>query len=634
MKKLTSWVKENKQMTLTIISGLLIILGFILDFSKQNTFAIISFILAFLIGGYHSAKQAWDELIHERHLSVDVLMIFAAIGASLIGYWAEGALLIFIFSLSESLEVMAMAKSRNAIAQLMNMTPDIARKYQDDHSIVEVATKDLRIGDRVQVRKGESVPIDGQLASEYALINEASITGEPVPVSKSTGDEIIGATINEGNTFDMIVTVENEDTLFAKIIKMVEEAQNSPSKTDSFIKGIEDNYVKIVLISVPLFILLAPTLLGWTWSQAFYRGMVLLTVASPCALVASAAPTNLSAISRAAKKEMIFKGADTLEMIDDLKAIIFDKTGTLTIGHPEVDQVYYGQDVDQDQVNLVLKAAESGSTHPIAKAILAYLDEVELIKLDNIEDITGKGLKLQYQNKSWKIGSKSFIIDSLTSELDPSIKDKIDHLQTQGATIVYISADDQFMAYFSLMDELKDEAFEAIDELHKLGIKTVMLTGDQEKTANYIAEKLGIDEVRANLLPQDKVRHVKEIQDKFGVTAMVGDGINDAPALATADIGISMGSGTDIAMETSDIVLIKDSLKQLPFALGLSKKMKSITKQNIIFSLSVIVLLIISNLMESINLPIGVIGHEGSTILVILNGLRMLGYNYQSKTNK
>lgn len=594
MQSIKSWVKENKEMTLTIISGLLIIIGFILKYSQTNDTSVPIFILAFLIGGYNSAKNAYLELVQDYHLSVDVLMILAAVGACIIGYWTEGALLIFIFSLSESLEVMAMAKSRDTITKLMKMTPDTARKYNNDGQIIEVPTNELKIGDKVQVRKGESVPIDGKLLSKHAVINEASITGEPVPVTKETGDDVIGATINEEETFDMEVSVENEDTLFSKIIKMVEEAQNSPSKTDSFIKGIEDNYVKIVLIAVPLFIILAPSIFGWTLSEAFYRGMVLLTVASPCALVASAAPTNLSAISRAAKKEIIFKGADTVEQLTDLKAIIFDKTGTLTIGKPEVHEVFYEEAADRQAVNQVIKAAENGSTHPIATAILDHLEDTPLIQLDDVKDITGKGLEVQAFNQSWKIGSRNFVIDNLT-------------------------------------EKIGQESLAKIDELHKLGIQTVMLTGDQEKTAKYIAKELGIDEVRANLLPQDKVSHVKELQEKYNSVAMVGDGINDAPALATANVGISMGSGTDIAMETSDIVLIKDSLDQLPFAIGLSHKMHQITKQNIIFSLSVIVLLIISNLFQAINLPIGVVGHEGSTILVILNGLRMLAYNYQNK---
>lgn len=620
------WIKENIEMTLTIISGLLIILGFVMNMTSNQTIAIIMFILSFIVGGYFSAKSAWEELVQDHHLNVDVLMLLAALGAAIIGYWAEGALLIFIFSLAESLEVMAMAKSRQAIESLMSLTPDTARKYNQDGKLVDVATKDLMIGDKVQVRKGESIPIDGELLSNHAVINEASITGEPIPVNKQTGDAVIGATINEENTFDMVVTTENDNTLFSKIIKMVETAQNNPTKVDSFIQGIEDQYVKIVLIAIPFFIVFAPSIFGWSWSHAFYRGMVLLTVVSPCALVASAAPTNLSAISRAAKNDIIVKGADTLEQLSDIQAVIFDKTGTLTIGKPQVSESYFVDNNYQEYAKDILVSAESHSTHPIAEAIVQHFDNRKPVSHIEVNDITGMGLEVLENGHSWLIGSKSFVVDNLNHPLDQEMMNHCDHIQNQGATVIYISREESFMGYLALEDTLKPESIEAIQELHEQGIKTVMLTGDQESTAQAIAANIGIDEYRANLLPQDKVRHIQDLQDAYGVVAMVGDGINDAPALATANIGISMGSGTDIAMETSDVVLIKDNLKQLSFTIGLSQKMRNITKQNIIFSLSVIVLLIIFNLMETINLPIGVIGHEGSTILVILNGLRMLAY--------
>ncbi len=619
-------IKANLEMTLTIISGILIVLGFILEYHLHSQLAPFIFILAFIIGGFHSFKEAYHELMDHHHLSVDILMILAAIGASIIGYWAEGALLIFIFSLAESLEVLAMAKSRDAITQLMQLTPDVARKYQIDESIEEVNTNTLKIGDRLNVRKGESIPIDGKLLSELAVINEASITGEPVPVVKHRGDEIIGATINESQSFDMEVTVENQDTLFSKIIKMVEEAQNTPSKTDSFIQSIEDTYVKLVLIAVPLFILITYLFFNWSFQEAFYRGMVLLTVASPCALVASAAPANLAAISRAAKNEMIFKGADTLEQLTQLKAIVFDKTGTLTVGHPVVTHSHYIENTNKELTQQVLKSAEIQSTHPIAKAIIDHLNTTDVVKLDSTNDITGKGLEVTYQQDMWRIGSRSFVLDDLNKPINKSLLSEMDDIQAQGATLIYVSVNHSFIAYYALMDELKPESKQAIQELQSYGVKTIMLTGDQEKSANHIAQQLGIDEVRANLLPQDKVTHVKDLQNKYQTIAMVGDGINDAPALATANIGISMGSGTDIAIETSDIVLIKDNLKQLPFAIGLSEKMHNIVKQNIIFSLTIIGLLILSNILKFISLPIGVVGHEGSTILVILNGLRMLSY--------
>lgn len=305
--RISLWIKDNKEMTLTIISGLFIILGLILSLSLPD-WAWLAYALAMASGGYYSAKQAGSDLFKDHELNVDVLMILAALGAASIGHWSEGALLIFIFSLAESLEERAMARSQEAIAALMKMTPELARRYTSSGDIEEVPTADLQIGDRIQVRKGEAIPIDGELKSDIAIINEAAITGESLPVTKKQGESLIGGTINEEHTFDMWVTHLSQDTLFSKIVRMVDEAQANPSQTDTFIQNLENTYVKVVLVAVPLFIVLAPWLFAWTWSESFYRGMVLLTVASPCALVASAAPANLSAISRAAKEEILFKG--------------------------------------------------------------------------------------------------------------------------------------------------------------------------------------------------------------------------------------------------------------------------------------------------------------------------------------
>src|SRR5699024_7980125 len=340
LKKMTEWMKQNNEMTLTIISGVMIVIGFMLN-TQESSIAVPIFITAFIIGGYYSFLNAYHDLVHEKKLNVDILMILAAIGASIIGYWAEGSLLIFIFSLAESLETMSIAKTSEAITELMKVTPNTARKYTENGNILEVEAADLKVGDRLQVRKGEAIPIDGVLDVEAAGVNEAANTGEPLAVTKYQGDEVIGETINEEAAFDMIVTVEDQNTLFSKIIRMVEEAQESPSKTDSKIQQIEDTYVKIVLFSVPLFIILMPLVFNWTCEEAFYRGMVLLTVASPCALVASVAPANLSAISRSARNGILFKGGDVIDRTTDVKAVVFDKTGTLTKGQPEVVESFY-----------------------------------------------------------------------------------------------------------------------------------------------------------------------------------------------------------------------------------------------------------------------------------------------------
>ena len=626
LKNIGKWIRQNNEMTLTIISGFLILLGFILN-AQGHGLAVPTFITAFVIGGYHSFLNAYHELVHERKLNVDVLMILAAIGASIIGYWGEGALLIFIFSLAESLEAMSLAKTSEAITELMKVTPDVARRYNENGMIAEVGTADLKVGDRLQVRKGEAIPIDGTLDSEVAVINEAAITGEPLAVTKYFGAEVIGGTINEEAVFDMVVTVEDQNTLFSKIIRMVEEAQDSPSNADSKIQKIEDTYVKVVLFSVPLFIILMPLLFNWSWEESFYRGMVLLTVASPCALVASVAPANLSAISRSAKNGILFKGGDVIDKMSDVKAVIFDKTGTLTKGQPEIVGSFYHEESEKALIDQLVVSAETSSTHPIARAFLIAYPEVAAVALDDLVDLTGKGFEFHFEDAMWRVGNRTFALEENgQSAVTAKENNLILQAEGEGKTVIFVSKEGQFQAAYALADQLKPDAKRTIELLHDLDVQTVMLTGDEKRTADFIAKELGIDDVRSNLLPQDKASIVKELQETYGSIAMVGDGINDAPALATADVGFALGSGTDVAMETADVVLIQDDLEQIPFSLGISNNVRRIVTQNIVFSISVITLLIITNLMQIINLPLGVIGHEGSTILVILNSLRLLRY--------
>ena len=451
--------------------------------------------------------------------------------------------------------------------------------------------------------------------------------GEPLAATKYQGDELIGGTINEEAPFDMTVTVENQDTLFSKIIRMVEEAQDSPSKTDSKIQQIEDTYVKVVLLAVPLFILVMPFVFSWSWEEAFYRGMVLLTVASPCALVASVAPANLSAISRSAKNGILFKGGDVIDHTTEVQTIVFDKTGTLTEGKPEVVTSFYRDDTQKEFIDQLVKSAEISSTHPIATAIINALPDVKVMPLNHLEDITGKGFEFTHGDTLWRIGNRTFALDGNEENPLSTIESKqVKQLETEGKTVILVSQNGQFQAFYALADSLKKDAQETIELLHKLNIQTIMLTGDEERTANFIAKEIGIDEVRANLLPQDKAQIVKDLQEQYGNIAMVGDGINDAPALATANVGFALGSGTDVAMETADIVLIQNDLVQIPFSLNIAKQTEKIVMQNIVFSITVIILLILSNLMQIINLPLAVIGHEGSTILVILNSLRLLRF--------
>lgn len=618
---LVSSIKQHLHILTTGICLIFILIGIALLQTTSDSTAPMFFIIAFAIGGYQSAKEGITELLVDKHLSVDLLMILAAIGSGIIGYWMEGALLIFIFSLSSTLEELAMEKSRNAIAALMNLTPPTARKIEADGKISVLETDAIHIGDLLQVRKGDTVPMDGTLRSPHSVFDESMITGEPLPAEKTEGAAVIGGTINQGTTITIQVTAEKGDALFDKIVQMVENAQESKSKTATFIENMEDSYVKAVLLIVPLFILFVHFALGWDWLTAFYRGMILLTIASPCALVASSSPATLSAISRAARKGMIIKGGDIADRIANLEAIVFDKTGTLTLGKPQVtNAIYLG---DQQVIKQLVQAVEKQSSHPIAQALLAYTADSSAITLDTIQDITGNGFTASYQGDFWKIGKKDFVGKDLINPPSDELAQTIHDAESSGKTLVYVSQNDRLVAIFLVEDSLKPESKKLLAQLKEMGVTPILLTGDQEKTARYVAEQLGIERVIANCLPTDKASVIQSLQKEFSSVGMVGDGINDAPALAQADVSYAMGSGTDIAMESADIVLMED-LTRIPYSIRLSKKMRNIIKQNIVFALSVIAILILSNLFQSINLPLGVVGHEGSTILVILNGLRLL----------
>ncbi|MBD3949376.1 heavy metal translocating P-type ATPase [Tuanshanicoccus lijuaniae] len=618
-----SWIKQNIQLLCTISCAIFIVIGLILQ-GNNPSLAAICFILGFVIGGWQAAYEGIYELIIERHLSVDILMILAAIGAGIIGYWLEGALLIFIFSLSGTLEYLTMRKSRQTIEALLSLAPQVVRVEQSGH-IVEVPIEDVAVGSRIHVRKGDIVPLDGILLSDEAYINEASITGESFPIDKVMHDKLISGTLNSGEPFYMENQATYADSYFNRIVKMVKTAQENQSATDKSVNRIENTYVKTVLVAVPLFIIFSASVLHWGWTHAFYRGMVLLTVASPCALVASASPANLSALSRAAKNGILMKGSDTFDALKRVDAICFDKTGTLTVGQPSVVTSHIAPEVDKQLLSQIVVSAEQHSTHPIALALLNHLDASALSDV-TIEDMTGKGIQIIQHSDIWKIGKYDFALEH--SAVDNTILQAITDLQSKGHTLIFVSRNQQFAGYFALSDVIKPQAREMIAELKKLGITSIMLTGDQEKTARYVAEQVGIDTIKANCLPADKLDYLQQLQEQGKTVAMVGDGINDAPALALANIGIAMGSGTDVAIETSDIILMKDDLEQLPFLFHLTQRMHGIVNINLIFSLSIIVLLILANVFQYINLPLGVVGHEGSTILVILNGLRLLSFRH------
>lgn len=605
-----------------LTSGVLIIFAWIFS-SHFNTLSIALYLLAFVVGGFVKAREGLYTLIKERDLDVNLLMILAAIGAATIGYWAEGALLIFIFSLSGALETYTMNRSHRDISSLMDLKPETAVRYDNGQETI-VPIEQLKVGDIVIVKPGETIPADGLVDEGVSAVDQASITGESVPVDKSPGDEVFAGTLNGQGALFIKVSQPSESTLFSKIIQLVQEARSEKPTSQLFIERFERIYARAVIGMTILLIALLPLLLQWTWEDTFYKAMVFLVVASPCALVASIMPAMLSAISNSARKGLLFKGGAHLENLAQTKVIAFDKTGTLTEGHPVVTDVIAYEGYSENEMLQIAASIESLSGHPLAKAIVneASARKLAIQRPFEMKSLTGWGVQAELNGELWKIGKPTMIDDSgMTEEAAASIL----QLQEQGKTVSIMLGSSGVVGVIALQDQIRPRAKAAIQLIKKMGIKVAMLTGDQKQTARAIAQEAGIDIVYAELLPEDKVQRIKELKQTYGSVAMVGDGVNDAPALATASVGIAMGTdGSDAALETADVVLMNNDLEKISTAIVLGKRAKAIVIQNIVFSIAVITLLIAVNFIQGIALPLGVIGHEGSTILVILNGLRLL----------
>lgn len=605
------YILHNRQGQFVVIGTIFLLLGFATanfnDVLSTGAYYISMFFL-----GFYAAKNAVVETINEKSPNVDLLMILAALGAALIQYESEGAALLFVFAVAEVLEDYATNKSTAAISELMAQVPEKAKVLQANGEVVEVLTDDLQKEDVVVVARGEQIPIDGYV-DRHVLVNESALTGESIPVSKDIDEEVFAGTINEGNAFHIRVSKLASETVFSNIIRMVEEAQNRPSKISKFIDRIESKYVISVLIAVPIFIFILMQFQGYTFDIAFYRGMVLLTVASPCALVASATPATLAAISNAAKNGILFKGGAAMEALSTMDTLYTDKTGTLTYGDFQV--VSYQVD---DALLKEVVYMEQQSSHPIGGAIVQAFKDIDLTRVDHseaVEEIAGKGVK----KGATTVGKPS----AFDTHTDP--QNFRCHLHAANTT-VFVGDDHEILGYISLADQVRPQSAYAIQAFQNDGVDVVLLTGDNEAVAKEVAGALHIDHYKAGMLPEDKIAFVLESQDKDQVAGMIGDGINDAPALANADIGIAMGSGASVAMESSDIVIVKNNLAKLYFSYELSKKLNQLILQNVIFAVGVIITLVLLNLFGVLGLPLAVLCHEGSTILVILNGLRLLHY--------
>ena len=610
---------EHHELILALFSGILILVAYGLEkFNTASAVYVTLYLSAYVIGGYAKAKEGLTETYQEKTLNVELLMILAAIGAAAIGYWMEGAILIFIFALSGALETYTMNKNERALQSLMSLQPEEATRLNANGQLEVVGIEQLAIGNLVYVRPGERIPVDGVIVRGQAAIEEASITGESIPVEKQTGDTVYNSTVNMNGVLTIEMTKAADESLFQKIIHMVQNAQSEQSPSAQFIERFESRYVKIVLLVVALMMVLPHYVVGWTFETSIYRAMILLVVASPCALVASITPAALSAIAASAKNGVLFKGGAHIETLGQVDTIVFDKTGTLTTGKPVVTESRYTEGMDVRAVQQAVASIEAQSNHPLAQAIVDHL-KTDVREPSTFKDVTGYGIEATVDGVTYRIGKRAFHdgLDDPFVAIEQSLKE-------QGHTIVYVSNGAQIVALYALRDTIRPEAKTAIAALNDLGIATIMLTGDNPVTAAAISREAGLTDFVAECLPEDKVRYIKQYQTEGRTVAMVGDGINDAPALALAHVGIAMGEGTDAALETADVVLMKNDLGRLAYAVHKARKMNRIVKQNITLAIGVILLLIASNLSQFLIMPFAVVGHEGSTILVILNGLRLL----------
>ena len=606
-----------------VFSGILIALGFIGSHTGIASYmTTVLYAIAMIVSGYKPAKSAYYG-IKSRSLDMNVLMTVAALGAAVIGEWLEGATVVWLFALGVALQTRSIEQTRNSIRGLMDLAPSEAW-VKENSQLIKKAAEDISIGTTIVVKPGDRIPLDGEIINGESSINQAPITGESIPVDKVIGDAVYAGTINENGSLEIKVTKLVEDTTISKIIHLVEEAQEKKAPTQAFVDKFATIYTPIVFI-LALFIMVIPPLFDGAWSDWFYKGLELLVVACPCALVISTPVAIVSAIGNAAKNGVLIKGGTFLEKAGAINAIAFDKTGTLTEGKPAVSEVV-SLAAEENQLLAITKTLEDYSNHPIARAIVDYAEEKKVVSLQgsNFKILTGKGVQAAIQETVYYAGNAKFFSD-LGTPLSHCWS-HIEKLQNEGKTIVIVGTAKSVLGIISVADTIRHTTVSALESLKQNGMQQiVMLTGDNEGTAKMIASESRVDRYFADLLPEDKVKAIQQLQHEGYQTAMVGDGINDAPALAAADLGIAMGgAGTDTAMETADIVLMADNLEKLPHTMKLSRKALAVIKQNIWFSIIVKVIALAFIFPGWLTLWIAVLSDTGAALLVILNSLRLL----------
>ncbi|MCL4354829.1 cation-translocating P-type ATPase [Patescibacteria group bacterium] len=585
------------------------------------------FILAIVVGGYYWIKEGIEELIECRKVGIELLMLAATTASAILGMWEEAALLVFIYGAAEGLEGYTFAKARTSIRKLLDLAPKEARLIRDGKEIVIPAEK-LQVGDLFLVRPGESLATDGVIIKGESTINEAPVTGESIPVYKRRGAKVFAATINGEGALEIQVTAAFTDNTLSKMVHLVEEAEEKKSKQQQFIDRFGKKYSPTVLI-IGLLMLFLPPLFGQSFSFWAVRAVVFFVAAAPCALIMSTPITVATGIGTAGKHGVLIKGGVCLESLGKINAVAFDKTGTLTKGKPVVTDIFTFKGQKKDLLSYAY-GVEYFSEHPLALAIVEKAINLKVKKANATEfkSLTGNGAQARIENELILVGKKELFSQNNKAE---KMIARFEGKQN-GKTLIYVGTHKSIIGAIAIEDQIRSDAKEMIARLHDMGIKVAMLTGDNKLTAKAIAEELGIDDVKANLMPEDKIKAIESLKKEYGHVAMIGDGVNDAPALASATIGIAMGTaGTDAAIEAADIALMGDKLKNVPYAINLGKRARSISRQNIIFSLALLAVLIPSALIGVMTVAIAVLVHEVGELLAIGNGLRVATITKHSK---
>lgn len=638
---------EKSELVFALLAGLLLVAGWLIERSASGPgwLPTATYIAAYFFGGFYTVKEAIENL-RARRFEIDTLMLVAAAGAAALGKWAEGALLLFLFSLGHSLEHYAMGRARKAIEALAELAPETATVRRDSGT-AEIGVAELQVADVVIVRPNERLPADGVVVVGSSSVNQAPVTGESVPVDKRpvpdakaalaaferVGPEhrVFAGTINGSGAIEVMVARRAEQSTMARVVKMVTEAEAQRSPTQQFTERFERIFVPAVLLLVVL-LLFAGFVIDEPFSASFYRAMAVLVAASPCALAISVPSAVLSGVARAGRGGVLVKGGGPLENLGTLTSIAFDKTGTLTEGKPKLTDVVAMQGASEDELLAVALAVETHSDHPLATAIVTGArerlgDRVGPLEAKEVQSITGRGVRAQVDGEEVHIGKPVLFSELPGSTLPDEVAAANDKLVAAGRTTMIVRKGLRFLGVIAVMDTPRPVAAQVMAQLRALGIeRLIMISGDNQQVADAVAKSVGLTEARGDLMPEQKVDAIKALREAHGKVAMVGDGVNDAPAMANSTVGIAMGAaGSDVALETADVALMADDLAQLPFAVGLSRSTSRIIKQNLFVSLGVVAVLIPATLF-GLNIGTAVLFHEGSTLIVVMNALRLLAF--------